>query len=213
MKNKFTPVCRLASIALICLYAWGAYPQVTMPHSKGAVSNLSNATPIVTTRPAALDSKSAKAIQSHPAEITTVDGKTYAGLTVQKIDPDGLLVEYKPPGGGIGITKIKFKDMPANLQQQYHYDSDKAGAYETRQAQGIGEWRAQQQKQAEAGKAAAVQRARQDAFEQQQQADLAERQKRETPKMTEQEKIQAQKEIEATWSGMKAAVKAGRITN
>jgi hypothetical protein len=217
MKISFLSSCRPMSIALICLCAWTAYPQAITPRPEAVRSNLSSTTPKVATPPAtsvsAPASKSAKLISTHPAEITTVDGKTYAGLTVQKVDPDGLLVEYKPAGGGIGITKIKFKDMPANLQQQYHYDPNIAGAFETRQAQGQGAWRVQQQKEAETAKATAAKRARQDAMEQQQQAELAERQKREPPKMTEQEKKQAQKEIEATWSGMKAAVKAGRITN
>lgn len=217
MKNLFLPSCRPASIALVYLCTWTAYPQAIVPHAKAAGANLSNTAPIVATPPAtwspAPAPESVKEIFAHPTEITTVDGKFYAGLTVQKVDPDGLLVEYKPAGGGIGIAKIKFKDMPANLQQQYHYDLDQSGAYESRQAQGQGAWRVQQQKETEAAKTATAQRARQDAIEQQQQAELAERQRREPPKMTEQEKKQAQKEIEATWSGMKAAVQAGRITN
>jgi hypothetical protein len=217
MKKSFQSLCRPLSVALVCFCTWTAYAQALKPQSQAAGSNLSNTAPIVTT-PAATSTTAhalepAKAISVHPAEITTVDGKTYTGLTVQKVDPDGLLVEYKPAGGGIGITKIKFKDLPANLQQQYNYDPDKVGAYETRQAQGMGAWRAQQQKEAEAARAVAAQRARQDALEQQQQAELTEREKREPPKMTEPEKKQAQKEIEATWSGFKAAVKAGRITN
>jgi len=217
MKNISLTFYRPASIALVCLCTGTAYPQAAIPHPDAAGANRSNAAPIIATPPAAPAAapalESAKAISAHPAEITTVDGKTYAGLTVQKVDPDGLLVEYTPAEGGIGITKIKFKDMPANLQKKYHYDPDIAGAYETRQAQGQRVWQAQQQKEAELAKAAAAQRARQDAIEQQQQAEQAEQKKPEPPKMTEQEKKQAQKEIEATWNGMKAAVKAGRITN
>jgi hypothetical protein len=66
-------------------------------------------------------------------------------------------------------------------------------------------WRAQRQKEAEAAKRAAIQRAEQDVFEQQQ--------KKEQTEMTEQQKKEAQKEIEATWSGFTSSVKAGRITN
>jgi hypothetical protein len=37
--------------------------------------------------------------------------------------------------------------------------------------------------------------------------------KKEQTEMTEQQKKEAQKEIEATWSGFTSSVKAGRITN
>jgi hypothetical protein len=69
----------------------------------------------------------------------------------------------------------------------------------------MAQWRAQRQTEAEAAKRAAIQRAKQDAFEQQQ--------KKEQPEMTEQQKKEAQKQIEATWSGFTSSVKAGRITN
>jgi len=74
-------------------------------------------------------------------------------------------------------------------------------------------WRAQHQKEAEVAKRAAIQRAKQDAFEQQQKEELEQQQKKEQPEMTEQQKKEAQKQIEATWSGFTSSVKAGRITN
>jgi hypothetical protein len=103
-----------------------------------------------------------------PGEITTLDGKTYKGVTVQRVDPDGLTVGYAAAGGGTGAAKIKFKNLPDDLQRQYKYDPDKAAAYEARQTQGMAAWRAQRQKEAEAAKRAASQRAEQDVFEQQQ---------------------------------------------
>jgi len=150
---------------------------------------------------------------AHPTEIKTIDGKTYTGLRVQRVEPDGLVTEYRPAGGGMGITKIKFKDMPANLQQQYNYNPTNASAYEAGRAKGIAAWQALQKKNAETAKAAAVQRAHEDALEQQEQAALAEQKARQPREMTEQEKKQAQKEIEGTWSGMKSALTGRRITN
>ncbi len=147
-----------------------------------------------------------------PREITTLDGKSYQGVTVQRIDPDGLTIGYAAVGGGTSIAKIKFKNLPEDLQRQYKYDPDQAAAYEAKQAQGMAAWRAQQQKQDAAAKQAASQRARQDALEQQQK-ELEQQQKKAQPEMTEAQKKEAQKQIEATWSGMTSAVKAGRITN
>ena len=104
-----------------------------------------------------------------PNEITTRDGTTYRGVTVQKVDPDGLVIEYMPAGGGIGVAKLKYENLPDDLQNQYRYNPDKAAAYEAQQARGMAEWRAHQQADAETAKLNAIQRADQDALEQQEQ--------------------------------------------
>jgi hypothetical protein len=69
-----------------------------------------------------------------PTEIRTLDGRTYRVVNVQKVEPDGLFVEFVPAGGGIGLTKIKFRDLPDSFQQQYGYTAEKAAAYEAAQA-------------------------------------------------------------------------------
>ena len=148
-----------------------------------------------------------------PGEITTLDGKTYKNVTVQRVDPDGLTIGYALAGGGSGAVKLKFKNLPDNLRRQYNYDPDRAAAYEARQMQGMAVWRAQRQKEAEAARRAALQRAAQDALEQQQKEELERQAKAAPPPMTEQQKKEAQKQIEATWSGFTSSVKAGRITN
>ena len=69
-----------------------------------------------------------------PTEIKTRTGMTYKSIRNLKVAPDGLEIEFTPPGGGIGMTKIEFKDLPADLQQQYGYDIEKATAYKTERA-------------------------------------------------------------------------------
>lgn len=196
-------------VSLLCLGAWTAYPQALKPQPATTVSIITNKLPDNASsqftppppNPLALGSTN----PAQPGEIKTLDGKTYKGVTVQRVNPDGLTIGYTSASGGPSAVKIKFKNLPDDLQRQYKYDPDKAAAYEARQAQGMAQWRAQRQTEAEAAKRAAIQRAKQDAFEQQQ--------KKEQPEMTEQQKKEAQKQIEATWSGFTSSVKAGRITN
>jgi hypothetical protein len=99
----------------------------------------------------------ALAADNFPA-ITTTDGKTYAHITDQRTDPDGLYIEYTTPGNGMGSAKIKFNRLSADLQKQYGYDADAAKKYED------GAYKAQMDFQAWADKQdAASQKARDDA--------------------------------------------------
>src|SRR5581483_259416 len=47
-----------------------------------------------------------------PAEITVNDGKQYKGVVLQRVEPDGLVVKYRPEGGGLGTAKLKFANLP-----------------------------------------------------------------------------------------------------
>ena len=160
---------RLMVSAVMCLAVWDSYAQTAKPQPASLTISKTTLNGTNSSAPAILPSAS-KAIVAHPTEIKTIDGKTYSGVTVQRVEPDGIVAEYRPAGGGTGITKIKFKDMPANLQQQYKYDPAKASAYEVGRARGIAAWQAEQKKNAETAKAAAAQRAREDALEKQEQA-------------------------------------------
>ena len=75
-------------------------------------------------------------------EIITRKGVAYKGVVVQKIAPDGLVIAYSQTNGGLGIAKLKFKDLPDDLQQQFGYNSTNAAAFETEQKQAEGQWRA-----------------------------------------------------------------------
>jgi len=81
-----------------------------------------------------------------PAEldgtIRTRDGKSYSATTVCGVEPDGLRIEYKPIGGGVGMAKLKFKNLPDDWQQRYGYDALKADQYEREQSRAFAEWNA-----------------------------------------------------------------------
>jgi S1-C subfamily serine protease len=81
--------------------------------------------------------------QINGGKITTRAGETYEGVVVQKIVPDGLVIAYSQTDGGLSITKLKFKDLSDNLQQQFGYNPTNAAAFEKEQRQAMSQWRAQ----------------------------------------------------------------------
>lgn len=50
-------------------------------------------------------------------DIKTVTGKEYKNVKISRAEPDGLVII-----ASYGIIKIPFEDLPADLQQKYHYD-------------------------------------------------------------------------------------------
>ncbi|HLZ54008.1 MAG TPA: hypothetical protein VKS19_05965 [Verrucomicrobiae bacterium] len=85
------------------------------------------------------NSPAAPSANSLPSKIMTTDGMVYKSVRLLKIAPDGLLVEYQPDAGGLGLTKLKFAKLPAPLQKQFGYDPLKASAFEQEQAQAMAE--------------------------------------------------------------------------
>jgi hypothetical protein len=75
-----------------------------------------------------------------PERITTLDGKTYDKVTLEKVDPDGLLVSFAPAEGGSGTAKLKFRNLPPALRERFGYDPARAADYETAQARGEATW-------------------------------------------------------------------------
>ena len=75
-------------------------------------------------------------------KITTRAGDSYEGVVVQRVDPDGVVIGYALTGGGMGISKLKFQNLPDNLQQQFGYNSTNAAAFEKEQKQAEGQRRA-----------------------------------------------------------------------
>ena len=61
--------------------------------------------------------------------IVTLSGTTYQNSKVIKLEPDGITIKYAPNGVGISEIKLKFDDLPPNLQQMYGYDPQIAAAY------------------------------------------------------------------------------------
>jgi S1-C subfamily serine protease len=75
--------------------------------------------------------------------IVTRDGKTYKNVEVKRVAPDGLLISYAPDTGGVGISKLKFTDLPDDLQRRYGFNRTNAVAFEKAERQSTGQMRAQ----------------------------------------------------------------------
>src|ERR1039457_5826623 len=78
-----------------------------------------------------------------PSQITTSDGTLYKDAAKLRVDPDGILVSYQPVDRGIGLAKLKFRDLPEDLQKQYGYDPKSAVEYEKQQTQAAEQLRSQ----------------------------------------------------------------------
>jgi hypothetical protein len=74
-----------------------------------------------------------------PSEISTSDGVTYKGVELLSVKPDGLFVNFRPSGGGMGMATLKFKNLPEDICRQYGYDPEKARDYEAKQERGRAE--------------------------------------------------------------------------
>jgi hypothetical protein len=75
-------------------------------------------------------------------DFKTVDGKEYKDATVTRVEPDGMVVKTKS-----GVTKVYFTELPKDVQERFHYDSEKAASYSAEQA---GNYAAYQKQQEEA---------------------------------------------------------------
>ena len=62
-------------------------------------------------------------------DFKTVNGKEYKDATITRVEPDGIVVKTKS-----GITKVYFAELPKEVQERFHYDQQKAGAYSAEQA-------------------------------------------------------------------------------
>ena len=97
-----------------------------------------------------------------PDRITTLDGKTYEKVILDKVEPDGFVVLFSPVEGGSGTAKLKFRNLPVELRQRYGYDADRAAAYEAAQARGEAVWRAEHAVRMEQREAARAEQAASD---------------------------------------------------
>jgi hypothetical protein len=62
-------------------------------------------------------------------DFKTANGREYKDATVTRVDPDGIMVKTKS-----GITKVYFIELPKEVQERFHYDSEKAASYSAEQA-------------------------------------------------------------------------------
>jgi hypothetical protein len=75
------------------------------------------------------------AAQAQYRTLTTMDGETFTGISYQRIEPDGVYIEYTLPRGGIGMSKVKCGRLPRALQKQYGFTVTAARDYEAAVAQ------------------------------------------------------------------------------
>ena len=62
-------------------------------------------------------------------DFKTVKGKEYKDATVTRVEPDGIVVKTNS-----GVTKVYFVELPKDVQERFHYDSEKAASYSAEQA-------------------------------------------------------------------------------
>jgi hypothetical protein len=76
-----------------------------------------------------------------PSQITTSDGTVYRDTAKLKVYPDGILVSYRPEPYGFGVAKLKFRDLPEDMQKQYGYDARAAAEFEKQTAEAAEQYR------------------------------------------------------------------------
>jgi len=55
-------------------------------------------------------------------DFKTVNGKEYKDATVTRVEPDGIVVKTNS-----GVTKVYFVELPKDVQERFHYDSEEQG--------------------------------------------------------------------------------------
>jgi uncharacterized phage infection (PIP) family protein YhgE len=73
-------------------------------------------------------------------DFKTVNGKEYKDATVTRVEPDGVVVKTNS-----GITKVYFTELPKEVQEHFHYDSEKAASYSAEQAANYTAYQKQQE--------------------------------------------------------------------
>lgn len=68
-------------------------------------------------------------------DITTLDGQTYKNVQISSVTPIGFDISYTPPGGGLAIRELSFKNLPKNIRKEYGYNPVKAEAFSERIAE------------------------------------------------------------------------------
>src|SRR5215211_8755519 len=72
-------------------------------------------------------------------DFKTVNGKEYKDATVTRVEPDGIVVKTKS-----GVTKVYFAELPKDVQERFHYDSEKAASYSAEQTSNYAAYQKQQ---------------------------------------------------------------------
>ena len=63
-------------------------------------------------------------------DFKTTDGKEYKNVSVSRVEPDGIVLK-----GESGISKVYFTELPKNVQERFHYNTEKAAQQRVQQQQ------------------------------------------------------------------------------
>ena len=93
-------------------------------------------------------------------DFKTLTGKEYKDVTVNRVEPDGIVLTSKA-----GISKVYFTELPKDVQERFGYDSQKSGDYSAQQGAEFEQVR-KQQEEASRQKVQALQKENQSRAEQ-----------------------------------------------
>jgi len=93
-------------------------------------------------------------------DFKTLAGKEYKEVTVNRVEPDGIVLTSKA-----GISKVYFTELPKDVQERFGYDSQKSGDYSAQQGAEFEQVR-KQQEEASRQKVQALQKENQSRTEQ-----------------------------------------------
>lgn len=63
-----------------------------------------------------------------PKTLTTLKGKSYTGVALKSVEPDGIRIVHDT-----GLAKLRFEDLPETLRSQFAVDPEKAAAFRAEQ--------------------------------------------------------------------------------
>lgn len=73
-------------------------------------------------------------------DFKALNGKEYKDATVSRVEPDGIVLKTKS-----GVIKVYFTELPKDVQERFHYDSEKAASYSSEQAANYTAYQKQQE--------------------------------------------------------------------
>src|SRR6266576_482423 len=73
-------------------------------------------------------------------DVKTLNGKEYKDATITRVEPDGIVLKTKS-----GVIKVYFTELPKDVQERFHYDSEKAASYSSEQAANYTAYQKQQE--------------------------------------------------------------------
>ena len=73
-------------------------------------------------------------------DFKTLNGKEYKDATVSRVEPDGFVLKTNS-----GVIKVYFTELPKDVLERFHYDSEKATSYSSEQAANYTAYQKQQE--------------------------------------------------------------------